>query len=92
MYPVSDNILLMKRVQAILSVLILGSLLASCAYQRANTIDQPDVRKNNKTVYGVSPDSAAAQLKNNWPDKEGTAERAENIRLKLLSLKGSTHN
>ena len=82
----------MKRVHTILSVLMLGSLLASCSYQKANTIEQADVRKNDKTVYGVSPDSAAAQLKQNWPDKEGVAQRAEDIRLKLLSEKGSTHN
>jgi hypothetical protein len=90
--PVPDIILHMKRVQILFSVLLLGSLMASCQYQRANTIEQADYRKGNKLVYGVSPDSAAAQLKNTWPDKEGTAQRAEDIRLKILSLQGATHN
>ncbi|MFT4032147.1 MAG: hypothetical protein QM669_06985 [Siphonobacter sp.] len=82
----------MKRVQTILSVLLVGSLLAACQYQKANTIEQADVQKGNKTVYGVSPDSAAVQLKDTWTEKEGVAQRAEEIREKLLGLNGSTHN
>ena len=61
--------------------------LASCDYQKNNTIKQKDVREGDKYVYGVHPDSAAWQLKNKYTDKPETALRAEAIRQKLFAGK-----
>jgi hypothetical protein len=67
------------------SFLILGSvfLLNACTYQKNNTIAQDDVNDENTSVYGVSKDSAAAQLKNVYTSKPELADRTDAIREKL---------
>jgi hypothetical protein len=61
--------------------------LASCDYQKNNTIKQKDVREGDTYVYGVHPDSAAWQLKNKYTEKPETALRAEAIRQKMFQDK-----
>lgn len=55
----------------------------SCDYQKQNKKDQKDLRENDKVVYGVHPDSAAAQLKNKYPSKPEVDARAAEIRAKF---------
>jgi hypothetical protein len=57
--------------------------LASCDYQKNNVIEQKDVRKGDKWVYGVSPDSAARQLKNKYTANPELENRTNAIREKL---------
>lgn len=63
--------------------------LASCDYQVNNTIDQPDVREGDEWVYGVHPDSSAAQLKNVYTEKPELEKKASEIREKLFGANGS---
>lgn len=67
------------------SFLILGavSMLNACTYQKNNNIEQDDVNADNQYVYGVHPDSAAAQLKNKYTAKPELAGRADAIREKF---------
>lgn len=66
-------------------IILLGSLLtiSSCTYQNTNSIDQDDVNKGDTYIYGVHPDSAAAQLKNVYTAKPENEKRAAAIREKL---------
>ncbi|CAH0997205.1 hypothetical protein EMA8858_03344 [Emticicia aquatica] len=57
--------------------------LASCDYQKNNVIEQKDVRKGDEWVYGVSPDSAARQLKNKYTANPELENRTNAIREKL---------
>jgi hypothetical protein len=57
--------------------------LASCDYQKTNVIEQSDVRKGDEWVYGVSPDSAARQLKNKYTANPDLENRTNAIREKL---------
>ncbi len=57
--------------------------LASCDYQKNNVIEQNDVRKGDEWVYGVSPDSAARQLKNKYTANPDLENRTNAIREKL---------
>ena len=57
--------------------------LASCDYQKTNVIEQKDVRQGDEWVYGVSPDSAARQLKNKYTAKPDLENRTNAIREKL---------
>jgi hypothetical protein len=57
--------------------------LASCDYQKNNVIEQKDVRKGDEWVYGVSPDSAARQLKNKYTANPDLENRTNAIREKL---------
>jgi hypothetical protein len=59
------------------------SLLNACTYQKNNNIDQDDLNAENAVIYGVSKDSAAAQLKNVYTAKPELAERTATIREKL---------
>ena len=56
---------------------------ASCTYQNNNVIEQDDVNENNKWVYGVSKDSAAAQLKLTYTPNPDNETRATAIKEKL---------
>ncbi len=66
--------------------------LASCDYQKYNTIRQKDVRAGDyragyragdKEVYGVHPDSAAVQSKYKYTPNPALEERTQKIREKL---------
>ena len=59
-------------------------LLASCDYQKTNVIEQKDVRHGDEWVYGVSPDSAARQLKNKYTPKPELEQRTNAIREKMF--------
>ena len=50
--------------------------LASCSYQKNNTIKQDDVREGDEWVYGVHPDSSAKQLKNVYTEKPELENKA----------------
>ena len=57
--------------------------LTSCDYQKTNVIEQNDVRQGDEWVYGVSPDSAARQLKNKYTSKPDLENRTNAIREKF---------
>jgi hypothetical protein len=57
--------------------------LTSCSYQTKNRIEQDDLNKDNERIYGVSPDSAAAQLKNVYTPNPENEARATAIKNKL---------
>ena len=60
------------------------ALLSSCEYQKFNHAEQKDVRAGNEWVYGVSPDSAARQLANKYPEQPEVEKRVNAIREKLF--------
>jgi hypothetical protein len=65
-------------------LLIAGvSMLSACTYQKNNKIEQDDANAENTYVYGVSKDSAAAQLKNVYTAKPELADRTAAIREKF---------
>ncbi len=74
----------MKRNFLKISALMLAVSLASCKYQKNNTIDQPDVRAGDEYVYGVHPDSAARQTKIKYTAKPELEQRTNAIREKLF--------
>lgn len=57
--------------------------LTSCNYQKTNVIEQKDVRQGDEWVYGVSPDSAARQLKNKYTANPELEKRTLAIQAKL---------
>lgn len=73
----------MKRNFLKISALLLAVSLASCKYQKNNTIDQHDVRAGDEYVYGVHPDSAARQTKIKYTAKPELEQRTNAIREKL---------
>lgn len=60
------------------------ALLSSCKYQKYNHAEQVDVRKGSEWVYGVSPDSAARQLENKYPENPDSEKRVLALREKLF--------
>ncbi len=72
----------MKKFSVLLFAVVAVSL-ASCNYQKTNVIEQKDVRKGDEWVYGVSPDSAARQLKNKYTANPDLENRTNAIREKL---------
>jgi hypothetical protein len=74
----------MKRNFLKISALLLAVSLASCKYQKNNTIAQNDVRAGDEYVYGVSPDSAARQTKIKYTAKPELEQRTAAIREKLF--------
>ncbi len=74
----------MKRNFLKISALLLAVSLASCKYQKNNTIDQTDVRSGDEYVYGVHPDSAARQTKIKYTAKPELEQRTNAIREKLF--------
>jgi len=78
----------MRKLSGLLFVGVAVSL-ASCNYQKTNTIEQKDVRNGDEWVYGVSPDSAARQLKNKYTANPDLEKRANEIREKLYGKTGA---
>lgn len=78
----------MRKLSGLLFVVVAVSL-ASCKYQKTNTIEQKDVRNGDEWVYGVSPDSAARQLKNKYTANPDLEKRANEIREKLYGKTGA---
>jgi hypothetical protein len=74
----------MKRNFLKISALVLAVSLASCKYQKNNTIDQSDVRAGDEYVYGVHPDSAARQSKISYAAKPELEARTAAIREKMF--------
>jgi uncharacterized lipoprotein NlpE involved in copper resistance len=74
--------ILMKK-HSILLLIATIFTLASCTYQKNNQYEQDDVNENNEKVYGVSKDSAAAQLKNVYTADPANAKRVDALREKL---------
>ncbi len=72
----------MKKIALFLTV---GSLfvLSSCKYQNGNRIIQADLNEGNQYIYGVHPDSSAAQLKNKYAADAKSEARALTIRQKM---------
>lgn len=60
--------------------------LTSCDYQKTNVIEQKDVRQGDEWVYGVSPDSAARQLKNKYTANPELEKRTQAIQEKFFGL------
>ncbi|MDZ7933967.1 MAG: hypothetical protein U5M51_03135 [Emticicia sp.] len=60
--------------------------LTSCDYQKTNRIEQKDVRQGDEWVYGVSPDSAARQLKNKYTPRPELENRTKAIQEKMFGL------
>lgn len=58
--------------------------LASCDYQKYNTIRQSDYRRNDPYVYGPHEDSAAVQSKYKYTPNPSLEERTQKIREKLF--------
>ena len=75
-----------------LSVLVFAVVavsLASCQYQKNNTIEQKDVRKGDSWVYGAGLDSSARQLKNKYTANPDLEARANKIREILYGKTGA---
>ena len=78
----------MRKLSVLLFAVVAVSL-ASCKYQKTNVIEQKDVRKGDEWVYGVSPDSAARQLKNKYTANPELEKKANEIREKLYGKAGA---
>ena len=78
----------MRKLSVLLFAVVAVSL-ASCKYQKNNVIEQNDVRKGDSWVYGVSPDSAARQLKNKYTANPDLEKKANDIREKLYGKTGA---
>ncbi len=63
-----------------LAVAAVSLSIVSCDYQKNNTIKQKDFNEGNDYVYGVHPDSAAAQSKNTYDSKPELGAKANEIR------------
>ncbi len=74
---------------SVLAFAVVAVSLTSCKYQKSNVIEQNDVRKGDEWVYGVSPDSAARQLKNKYTAKPELEAEANKIREKLYGKTGA---
>lgn len=74
----------------LLGIFLMATTLLACDYQKYNSSNQKDVVAGNKYVYGVSPDSAAKQLKNKYAEKMENEERVTKIREKMFSGKEIT--
>ena len=74
----------MKRNIALLGSILVMALMSACTYQKSNNIEQNDYREGDKYVYGVHPDSAAAQTKNVYKPKPELEARTAAIREKMF--------
>lgn len=83
----------MKRSWRLGVAVVVGLSLASCDYQKYNTIRQPDPRRTDyragyragdPEVYGTHPDSAAVQSKYNYTPNPALEERTQKIRDKMF--------
>ncbi len=75
------------KLKNLLPIVALAFVATSCDYQKNNRIKQKDVQEGNEYVYGVHPDSAAAQTKNTYTAKPELEVRANAIREKLFQGK-----
>lgn len=73
------------KLKSILPILAIALVATACDYQKNNRIKQKDVREGNEYVYGVHPDSAAAQSKIKYTAKPELEVRANAIREKLFN-------
>lgn len=69
----------MKKLSVLLFV-IGATVMTACDYQKTNRIEQKDLRAGDEWVYGVSPDSAARQLKNKYKENPELQQKADEIR------------
>ncbi|MFC5412834.1 hypothetical protein ACFPMF_26150 [Larkinella bovis] len=65
-------------------LLVAGSL-ASCDYQKYNSIRQKDYRAGDSYVYGPGLDSPAVQTTYKYASRPELADRTNKIRQKLFS-------
>ena len=72
------------KLKNILPIAALALMATACDYQKNNTIKQKDLNEGEAYVYGVHPDSAAAQSKLTYTAKPELEVRANNIREKLF--------
>ncbi|MEN9386138.1 MAG: hypothetical protein RLZZ185_879 [Bacteroidota bacterium] len=75
------------KLKNLLPIVALAFVATACDYQKNNRIKQKDVQAGNEYVYGVHPDSAAAQTKNTYTAKPELEVRANAIREKLFQGK-----
>jgi hypothetical protein len=75
------------KIKNLLPVVALAFTAIACDYQKNNSIKQKDVRKGDEYVYGIHPDSAAAQSKLSYTAKPELEVRANAIREKLFQGK-----
>lgn len=75
------------KLKSLLPALLVVALASSCDYQKNNRIKQKDVRQGDTYVYGVHPDSAAAQTKQTYTAKPELEVKANELRAKLYSAK-----
>ncbi|MGF7218588.1 hypothetical protein GGR92_004765 [Spirosoma lacussanchae] len=74
----------MKRVTSVVVLAVSILSLASCDYQKYNTIRQSDYRQNDPYVYGPGKDSAAVQSKYKYTPNPALEGRTQKIREKLF--------
>ncbi len=74
----------MKRNTVLLGGILGITLMSGCTYQKSNNIEQSDYRDGDQYVYGVHPDSAAAQTKNVYKPKPELDARTAAIREKMF--------
>jgi hypothetical protein len=77
----------MMKLKNLLPIAALALMATACDYQKNNTIKQKDFNEGNTYVYGVHPDSAAAQMKNTYTAKPELELKANAIREKLFAGK-----
>jgi hypothetical protein len=75
------------KLKNLLPIVALALFATACDYQKNNRIKQKDVHAGDEYVYGVHPDSAAAQTKNTYTAKPELEVRANAIREKLFQGK-----
>jgi hypothetical protein len=73
------------KLKSLLPVLAIALVATACDYQKNNRIKQKDVREGSEYVYGVHPDSAAAQSKIKYAAKPELEVRTNAIREKLFN-------
>ncbi len=75
------------KLKNLLPIVAIAFVAIACDYQKNNRIKQKDVQAGNEYVYGVHPDSAAAQTKNTYTAKPELEVRANAIREHLFQGK-----
>ncbi|CAG5073750.1 hypothetical protein DYBT9623_04903 [Dyadobacter sp. CECT 9623] len=71
------------KVYKIVAFVACVALLSSCEYQKYNHIEQSDVNKGDKEIYGVSPDSLPRQMSYKYDAQPELDTRVNDIRAKL---------
>jgi hypothetical protein len=75
------------KLKSLLPILAIALVATSCDYQKNNRIKQIDLNAGNEYVYGVHPDSAAAQTLLKYDAKPELEVKANAIREKLFNGK-----